>query len=133
MHTIKRILLYLIIPTATHPWNIPGSNAVMNIYSKISPLITAASKSESTENDPVSLYRDRSALIAGFSAGCSIFASNKAMETNYIQELLQKIPPPKNPRLHSIPTLFFSTTIGVVVFQTLYLSGMAAHRRMNKP
>lgn len=133
MYSIKKIVLYLAIPTITHPWNIPGSTALMNAYSRVSPLITAASKSESKENDPVSLYKDRSALIAGCSAACSIFASNKAMETNYIQELLQKFPPPKNVRLRSAPALFFSTTIGVIVFQTLYLSGMTAHRRINKP
>ncbi len=134
MQIIKQLFLFLLmLPTPTQPWGIPGSATLMKLYLKVSPLLTAVSKSESPKKDPISLIQDPSALIAGSAAACSIGISNQAMNTKTIRRLLERIPPTRNPHLRSAPGLILSTAVGIAAFQVLYLSGIAAHRKASKP
>lgn len=132
-HISLLFLCLLMLPLSLQSWNIPGSATLMNLYSRVSPLISATTKSESNKKDPVSIATDPSALIAGSAAICSIGVSNKAMKTQPAIRLLKIISQPRNVRLRNAPGLILSTAVGVATFQVLYLSGMAAHRRVNRP
>ena len=131
--TIKQLFLcLLILPTTTQPWGIPASTALISLYSRVSPLLTAVSKFEGDKKDPVSFFKDPSALIAGSTAACSIGISNKTMNTEYMRRLLERVPQARNARLQSAPGLILSTAVGVTAFQVLYLSAQNVRKRMTK-